>query len=141
MYNYGYNGGTGFPTTSSTSLLEGGMGSTVWTIVSLVLALIGCFVVYFLFVVKSDNPKQKFLVWLKEFLSFKKMLIEPILKIAYLFFAIFITLGSFALIGTSFISFLLMLIVGNLVLRLTFEGILMAVMIWKNTTEINKKLK
>ena len=69
------------------------------------------------------------------------MLIEQILKISYLFFAIFITLGSFSLIGYSFIAFLLLLIVGNLVLRIIFELILMAVMIWKNTNDINKKLK
>ena len=116
-------------------------GATVWSLVSLILALIGAFVVYFLFVVKKDNPKQKFLSWLKDFLSFKKMLIEPILKITYIFFAIFITLGSFALIGSSFVAFLLTLIGGNLIARITFEGILMMIMIWKNTTEINKKLK
>lgn len=141
MYNYNYDGGLGSTNSLISSYTNTGMGSQVWTIVSLILALIGCFVVYFLFVVKSDNPKQKFLAWLKEFLSFKKMLIEPILKIAYIFFAIFITLSSFNLIGSSFVGFLLMLIVGNLMTRLMFEGILMAVMIWKNTTEINKKLK
>ena len=128
-----------YPTSSS--LLSPSMGATVWSIVSLVLALIGCFAVYFLFVVKKDTPKQKFLEWMKEFLSFKKMLIEPILKISYLFFAIFITLGSFSLIGTSFLSFLLTLVFGNLIIRISYEAILMMVMIWKNTTEINKKLK
>ena len=69
-----------------------------WAIASLVLAVIGCFLVYFLFVVKKENPKQSFWAWLKDFLSFKKMLIETILKIAYLFFAIYITLSSFELI-------------------------------------------
>ena len=143
MYNSGL--GTGFNYGNTTSVLDQlnntGTGATVWTLVSLILALIGCFVVYFLFVVKKDHPKQKFLAWLKDFLSFKKMLIEVILKIAYLFFAIFITLSSFALIGSSFVAFLLTLILGNLLARLTFEGILMMIMIWKNTTEINKKLK
>lgn len=136
MYDYGNYGN---PQTQS--MFGFGTGSTVWTLVSLILALIGCFVIYFLFVVKKDNPKQSFLLWLKDFLSFKKMLIETILKIAYLFFAIFITLGSFALIGTSFLSFLLMLVFGNLLARIMFEGILMMIMIWKNTAEINKKLK
>ena len=64
----------------SPNLFSLNTGSTVWTIVSLILAFIGCFVVYFLFVIKKDNPKQKFLSWLKEFLDFKKMLIEPIMK-------------------------------------------------------------
>ena len=142
MNGSGLISGYGYGNDYSSSLFPAAnMGSTVWTIVSLVLALIGCFVVYFLFVIKKDNPKEKFLVWLKEFLSFKKMLIEPILKISYLFFAIFITLGSFALIGTSFLTFLLTLVFGNLFLRITYEAILMMIMIWKNTSEINKKLK
>ena len=142
MYNYGNGMGLGSGYGSSTpSLFSFDMGSQVWTIVSLILALIGCFVVYFIFVAKKDTPKQKFLAWLKEFLSFKKMLIEVILKISYLFFAIFITLGSFSLIGTSFLAFLLTLVFGNLIIRLIYEGVLMMIMIWKNTTEINKKMK
>ena len=126
---------------TTSSFVSTGTAAVVWNIVSLILALIGCFVVYFLFVVKKDNPKQAFLTWLKEFLDFKKMLIEPMLKIGYLFFAIYITLGSFALIGTSFVGFLLTLVFGNIVLRLAFEGMIMLIMIWKNTNEINKKMK
>ena len=118
-----------------------GTGATVWMLVSLILALIGCFVVYFLFVKKDVKINNKFLVWLKSFLSFDKMLIETILKIAYIFAAIFITLGSFALIGTSFLSFLVMLIGGNLVTRVVYESLLIIVMLWKNTTEIKNKLK
>ena len=72
-----------------------GMGGVVWLIVSLIIAIIGCFAVYFLFVKKDVKTDNKFLKWLKAFLSFDKMLIETILKIAYIFVAIFITLGSF----------------------------------------------
>lgn len=125
------------PTTSA-SLSGFGL---VWMIVSLILALIGCFVIYFIFVNKKQNPKEKFLAWLKAFLSFDRMLIEPMLKIAYLFAALFITLGSFALIGTSFLAFLFMLTFGNIFARLLYEAALMKVMIWKNTTEIKEKLK
>lgn len=124
-----------------TPSLTPSMGSTVWSIVSLILAFVGCFLVYFLFVVKKQNPKQKFLAWLKEFLDFKKMLIEPIIKISYLFFAIFITLVSFSIIGSSFVGFLATLIGGNILLRVCYEAMIMMLMIWKNTTEINKKLK
>ena len=106
-----------------------GTGATVWTLVSLIIALIGCFVVYFVFVAKKENPKQKFLAWMKDFLSFDKMLIEVISKIAYIFTALFITLVSFALIGTSFIGFLLTLVFGNLIARLVFEAMMMGIMI------------
>ena len=69
------------------------------------------------------------------------MLIETILKIAYLFFAIYITLSSFALISYDFLYFVLYLVFGNIIARLIFEGMLILIMIWKNTSEINKKLK
>ena len=117
-----------------------GLGSIIWLIISLVAALAGCFIVYFIFVKKDKKEKNKFLAWLKEFLSFDKMLIEPILKISYIFTAIFLTLGSFAFIGNFFV-FLSMLVFGNLMARIIYEAGLIRIMIWKNTTEIKKNMK
>ena len=138
-YNYGYD------TIGSSSGLTGmsnfGMGGAVWLIVALILSLIGCFVVYFLFVKKNTKLSNKFLIWLRDFLRFDKMLIETILKITYIFVALFITLGSFAIIGTSFLSFLLTLVFGNIVARVVYEASLIVIMIWKNTNEIKKNLK
>ena len=118
-----------------------GMGGVIWLVVALILSLIGCFVIYFLFVRKDNKLNNKFLAWLREFLRFDKMLIENILKISYIFSVLFITLGSFALIGTSFISFLLTLVFGNLLARVIYESALIVIMIWKNTTEIKKSIK
>lgn len=119
-----------------------GLGSLIWIIISVLAALVGCFVVYFMFVANSKfETKNKFLAWLIDFLRFDKMLIETILKIAYIFAAIFITLGSFALIPVNFFSFLGMLIGGNLTARLIYEAALIRIMIWKNTTEIKNKVK
>ena len=115
--------------------------AAIWLIIAFVLSLVGCFVVYFLFVKKKDTPKSGFLRWLKAFLDFDKMLIEPILKICYIFLALLVTLGSFAAIDTSFFAFLGWLILGNIVVRLLYEASLMFVMLWKNTTEIKNKLK
>jgi len=116
-------------------------GMAVWSIVSLILAIIGSIVVYTLFLVPDKKYKNKFVSWLKEFLNFNKMTIEIIIKIVYLFFAIFITLYSLCLIGNNFLMFLLTLTLGNVLIRIVYEGIIMMVMIWKNTTEINKSLK
>ncbi len=128
---------TGIPT----ARLSVGMGSAVWTLVSLILAVVGCFLVYFLFVKKNIKTDSKFLKWLKDFLNFDTMLIESILKIAYIFVVIFITLGSFSLISVSFLSFIVTLVFGNLIARIIYELILITVMIWKNTAEIKKNLK
>ena len=134
---YGYNYGNNLLGSTASS----GLGAMIWGIIALVLSLVGCFVIYFLFVRKDVKSKSKFVLWLQEFLRFNKMLIEPIIKITYIFGALFLTLGSFALIGTSFVGFLATLIGGNLLLRVAYEASIMLVMLWKNTTEINKKLK
>ena len=121
--------------------LSPSLGSLIWTIISLIAALAGCFIVYFLFVIKKEKTKNDFLDWLKEFLSFDKMFIEPILKITYLFLVIFITLSSFSLIRSSFVAFILALVFGNILIRVIYEIALIKIMIWKNTTEIKNKLK
>lgn len=119
-----------------------GLGTLIWMIVSVIVALVGCFVVYFMFVAnKKFKSNNKFLTWLIDFLRFDKMLIETILKIAYIFAAIFITLSSFALIPSNFFSFVAMLIGGNIIARVVYEAALIQVMIWKNTTDIKKNLK
>ncbi len=133
--------GNNFVTTDMAPRIDVSMGSAVWTLVSLILAAVGCFLVYFLFIKKEVKTDSKFLKWLKSFLNFDTMLIESILKIAYIFVVIFITLSSFSLISYSFLSFVVILIFGNLIARIIYELILITVMIWKNTAEIKKSLK
>ena len=136
MYGLGSNYGSGL---SSLALSSG--SSEVWSIVSLILAIIGAILAYFLFVKPEKKYPNKFVNWLRSFLNFNEMLIEPILKVTYMFFAIFITLGSFSIISYSFVSFLFVLIFGNLITRVVYEASMMMVGIWKNTKEINKKMK
>ena len=91
--------------------------------------------------IKKDFKENKVLEWLKKFLDFKTLWIEAILKISYAVFAIFITLSSFALISINFLSFIGMLFFGNLILRLAYEGSMVLLMIWRNTADLNKKMK
>ena len=141
MYNYGNYGNTSY---NLDALLGGSnkiASSGVWGIVSLVLAIVGAFLIYFMFVTPNKKYPNKFVMWLREFLNFQAMLIEPILKITYIFFALFITLGSFSLISVSFVMFLLTLVFGNIFVRLMYEFSMILISIWKNTKEINKKMK
>ena len=102
-------------------------GSSTWQIIALVLAIVGAFAVYFAFLPKkNENKFTGFVKWLYNF---------------YLILAIYVTLSSFGFIGTSALAFFGMLIVGNLVLRISFEASLMLIMIYKNTKEINEKTK
>lgn len=126
---------------SSRSLfnISGAIGSTVWIILSLILAIVGGILIYFLFLNKKNEGKfTGFLGWLYDFLSFKKMFLETLLKITYLIVAIYITLSSFALIGDSFLGFLLQLLLGNVIARVVYEFSLILLVICRNTTEIAK---
>ena len=138
MYNYGY----GYDSTPNLiSNMNSNTEAGIWIIISFVLAIVGAFIAYFLFVKPEKQYGSKFVNWLKSFLNFNEMLIEPILKIAYIFLALLITLASFAFISTSFVGFLLVLIFGNLLLRVTYEFFMITIGIWQNTRDINKKMK
>ena len=113
----------------STSRGLASSGNLIWIIISAVFAVVGGIVLF-----------AGFLGWMYDFLTFKKMVIENILKVCYLIVAIFITLASFALISVNFVSFLLMLVIGNLAARIMYELFLVVLVICRNTTEINKKL-
>lgn len=133
MYNYNSYGST-----YNNSMSDAG----IWLIISLVIAIIGGICLYF--TVFSDRNKDKytgFMAKLYEFIKFKKLYITEILKITYLMLAIYITLGSFSLIGTSFFAFLLMLVFGNLIIRMIYEFTLVLLSIHENVSEINKKMK
>ena len=125
-----------------TSALNSAIGSSVWVIVSLILAIVGGILVYFLFLSRKNEGKfTGFLGWLYDSLSFKKMFLEALLKVTYLIFAIYITLSSFTLIGINFLGFLLYLVLGNVVVRVVYEFSLILLVICRNTSDIAKKMK
>lgn len=115
---------------------------SVWIIVSIILAIVGGILLYFLFLNKKNDGKfNGFVGWLYDFLSFKKMFLEALLKITYLIMALYVTLVSFALIGINFLNFLLVLIFGNLAIRIVYEFALVLLVICRNTSDISKKMK
>ena len=133
--------GYGYQTRSGLSGVNGMAGSAVWIIISAVLAIVGGLVLYFTFLSKKNEGKfTGFLGWAYDFLNFKNFTIEIILKITYLMLALFITLSSLATISSSFVGFLLTLLLGNLLLRIGYEFSLILLVICRNTTEISKKL-
>lgn len=119
-------------------------GAGIWAIIAAILAIVGGILVYFLFVKAKTAPKGKFAKWLKDFLSFKVMWIEPILKVVYYIATIFIILFSFsylALGGVGFLSFILTLILGPVIIRILYEMTMMFIMIWRNTRDIAENTK
>ena len=129
-YDYGVTNPIGFNSNS------------VWIIISLVVAIIGGICLYFtVFSDKNERKYQGFMSKLYDYVKFKKMYITVILKVSYLVLAIYLTLVSFTAISTSFLVFLLILIFGNLILRLIYEFSLVLLSIQENVAEINKKMK
>lgn len=126
---------------SSTTSMEVDGGAGIWMIIAAILAIIGGILVYFLFIKAKDDPKGKFLKWLKDFLAFKIMWIEPIMKIVYYIGTIFCILASFAFISSSFLAFVIMLVCGPIAIRLAYEGVMMFIMIWRNTADIASNTK
>ena len=130
--NYGY---VTYPTTSSN-------GFFIWIIISAVVAIIGGFALYFVFTNKEFSSKFKgFTKKLVEFLTFERGILLPILKISYLILAIYITLSSFGYIATSFVLFLSILILGNVILRIGYEMSLLVINLAHDVKEIKKCLK
>ena len=117
------------------------MATSIGTIVAFILAVVGGIVLYFTFLAKKNESKFKgFWGWVYDFLTFKKLLCENLLKVLYLISAIFITLSSLVMISVNFFACLIMLVVGNVVIRIAYEFLLVKLLICRNTTEINSKL-
>ena len=130
--------GNGYVTTGASA----GLGTLIWTIISAVVALIGGIVLYFtVFANKNENKYKGFMGWLYDFVKFKKLYINTILKLTYMIAAIFLTLYSFSLIATNFLLFLGTITLGNLLLRVTYEFSLVLLSIHENVVELNDKTK
>ena len=129
---------------TSSSYTSAAAGASIWGIIALVLAIVGGILVYFLFVNAKTEPKGKFAKWLKDFLSFKIMWIEPILKVVYYVATIFTVLYPFtflALGGYGFLMFLMCLVLGPIIIRIVYEATMMFIMIWRNTRDIAENTK
>ena len=119
-------------------------GVAVWCLLALIIAIVGGILTYFLFVRNSAEPKGKFAKWLKNFLNFKIMWIEPILKIIYYIATIFTVLCSFSFLSMGvegIILFFVILVFGPIAVRLLYEALIMFIMIWRNTRDIAENTK
>ena len=141
--------GSSYGSSSSVASLTGtAAGAGIWLIIAAILAVIGGILVYFLFVRSKNEPKGKFSKWLKDFLAFKVMWIEPILKVVYYIATIFVILYSFTYFGMfnimggmALLMWLLTIILGPIIVRILYEMTMMFIMIWHNTRDIAENTK
>lgn len=133
------------------------MNPIVAVSIGFVVALVGTILAYiYIIPEKKRESLPKFFQFVADIFNFKKLLLESILKALYVFNTIsVIAIGFFMLFsGTSSYSFyshsygfkslagygLLLMIFGPIVIRLTYEALMMFVILVKNTMDINKKL-
>lgn len=135
-----YDINSGITNTISNTATSFSLGE-VWTIISILLAVIGGIFLYTTYFSKEkENTYTGFKKILYDFLNFKITIIEPIFRVAYLITAIAITLCSFSYLTTNFFTFLSILVFGNIIARLSFEFFLLILKLFKDVAEINSKL-
>ena len=82
--------------------------------------------------------------WLREFLNFRSILIAGIIKFLYVFLAVVLTITSVIVMFqgrddtalTMILIGLAMLIIGNILLRITMELTMAIISMWDNTSDI-----
>lgn len=105
--------------------------------------VIACLVFIFL-IQKKKAPKGRFMRWLREFLNFRSIMIAGIIKFVYVFLAVALTITSVIVmfqgrddtVLVMILSGLAMLIIGNIILRITMEMMMAIISMWDNTSDI-----
>jgi hypothetical protein len=115
-------------------------------IVTAVLSLVVALILFFGLVIRKKDPESGFAKWWKEFLNFRKIWIAGIMKFVYIFGSLLCIFGGIALMiygfwegrepGVMILVGLGVMIVGPILLRLTFEMTMLFVSVWENTADI-----
>ncbi|CCZ89043.1 putative uncharacterized protein [Coprobacillus sp. CAG:605] len=130
-YDYGIN-----------AISASSSSSTSGSLIAFIVAIAASIVIYFVFMDKKEESKYTgFVKNLYDFLHFKINFIEAFLKIAYITTTLYVTITSFSLIKVDIALFFMVLILGNIIIRILYEAAFLLYNIYLNTKEINSKLK
>ena len=125
------------------------MPMTVAVILGVVAAIAGTVVAFVMIVPekKRDGFKNnKYLLWLHDFLNFKTLWIEKILKFLYVFNTLaYVGIGFFMLFTANFGQYmggygLLIIIFGPIITRIVYEFCMLSILAVRNLVDINNKL-
>ena len=104
---------------------------------------------------KRRKGLNKFLAIVADIFNFKGLLVEYIIKVLYIFSTLYVIFSGFFMLFSweSYVSFyysyseyyglngLLLMVLGPILLRITFEFMMMFILLVKNTIQINNKLQ
>ena len=130
---------------STSTAMEPTMDSTT-AIVILVAGFIIALLLFFL-VARMKDPSSPFAKKMKNFLNFKSLIIDGIIEFLYIFMAIIVsasaiwTMFQFDTVNYSVLIGLIGLVIGNVLLRVVFEMIMLWIGLWQNTTDIYRLLE
>ena len=148
MYNYDTTSLMNGLTNTMNSASNAMQGIYIWTIVAIVLAIVGSILIYFLFI-KSKTDFKGGLKTLRDYLSCDTIHIESLAKMFYyaaLIYVVLTSINSLIMIGiggvdagSCILSFFGQLFLGPILVRFVFEIVMMFIRIWKNTENLKKK--
>ena len=117
-------------------------GRFTFLVIAILAAVILSIVLYFTFLNKKNERKYKgFTGKIYNFFNFNKFYAEEILKLVYIISAAVLTVVSIVgIFSTAFLASLLILILGNIALRVTYELIMMFIILCRKTVSVDKKL-
>ncbi len=132
-----------------------GTAVAVGAIIGLILTIVLCIMV--VPEKKRSTLNNKFLVALHDIFNFKDLLLEKIIKVLYVLTTVAcVCIGFFMLFSSNryydyyyggyiggqsyFLAGLLVMILGPIVLRITYEFMMLTILLVKNVIDINKKL-
>lgn len=142
-YNYG---------SSSNNIFNSSETYRNFAIIALIIGIVGAIVLFATFLRKKNKNKfTGFLDFLYDFLHFDNLFAEKLVKWIYLASAIFLTvycigtivfIASSSMLGKDIIIWICLgvLVLGNILLRVVFEFLIIRLVVCRNTSEINKKL-
>lgn len=115
-------------------------GQLIWTIIAIVISIVGGIALYFTVFSKKNDEKYKGVMSIVyNLVHFKYFVIDDIFRILYIISVLFITLYSFNFIGRW--QFLVILLGGNLLLRISYEFMMLFMELCHNVRNISNKTK
>ena len=129
-----------YPYSQSYSIYYG--GQVTFLVVAVLAAIILGVVLYFTFLSKKNEGKYKGVTEkIYNFFSFNKFYTEVIMKLLYIVTAaVLVVVGVVMLFTYSLVGGLLILVLGNILLRICYELIMMFIILCRKTVSVDKKL-
>lgn len=110
-------------------------------IVALVLGIVGTVLAYIFIMPKSKVKNlNKFWYFLHNVFNFKTLLVEKIFKALYVFATVYVICFGFFMLFVQFLTGLLTLLLGPILVRIMYEMIMMFILLVQNTAAIKNKI-